>query len=114
MPGDDRWSTSRKTNTFNPLAGGKQTLQRAETVYTMNAMYNGGGGGNSSAAAGLSADSGGVGGNGGGDGGGSQSIPEIKIEASLPDAWEALESGDGKTYYHHKLSGQTQWNRPHA
>jgi hypothetical protein len=113
MPGDDRWSTSRKTNTFNPLAGGKQTLQRAETVYTMNAMYNGGGGGNSSAAAGLSADSGGVGGNGGGDGGGSQSIPEIKIEASLPDAWEALESGDGQTYYHHKSSGQTQWTKPH-
>ena len=86
---------------------------RAETVYTMNAMYNGGGGGNSSAAAGLSADSGGVGGNGGGDGGGSQSIPEIKIEASLPDAWEALESGDGQTYYHHKSSGQTQWTKPH-
>ncbi|CAN0549038.1 unnamed protein product, partial [Ectocarpus sp. 8 AP-2014] len=30
----------------------------------------------------------------------------------LPDGWEAVDVGDGSIYYHHVLSGLTQWEVP--
>lgn len=30
----------------------------------------------------------------------------------LPPDWEALEDEEGNIYYHHSISGQTQWNPP--
>lgn len=39
---------------------------------------------------------------------------EAAVAGELPAGWEALFDVDGSTYYHHTLSGVTQWERPSA